>query len=115
MTFTFDAWQLLTIAATLAGGFWAMAKVLAMQISKTLDAKFENFDERFVQLERQMTTQSGDSRRIERELLELKAELPREYTRREDFTRVQATIEVKIDNVRLLIERLLTRENSNGA
>lgn len=113
ITVTFDAWQLMEIGAALVGGFWGMARVLARQVSKSLDDKFKSFDERFVKLDRQLETQAEDSRRIERELLDLKAELPREYVRREDFTRVISTIEVKIDNVRLVIERLFMRQERN--
>ena len=42
---------------------------------------------------------------LERELLQFKADLPRDYVRREDFIRAVGTIETKIDNMALRMER----------
>lgn len=105
---TLDLWQLGGFVAAIVGAFWAMAKVAGRQL-------MANLDDRFKHLNDQLEARAVDSRRLERELLDLKAELPREYVRREDFNRVQATIEVKIDNVRLLIERLLIQREKNDA
>jgi len=47
---------------------------------------------------------NDDYRRVEREVLELKAELPNGYVRREDFIREETVILVKLDKLRDLIE-----------
>lgn len=46
--------------------------------------------------------------RLERDLMLLKAELPRDYTRREDFVRTIGGIDVKIDNVLLNQQHLIS-------
>lgn len=54
--------------------------------------------------------------RLERELMLLKAELPRDYTRREDFVRTIGGIDVKIDNVLLNQQHLISlNKGSNHA
>jgi hypothetical protein len=50
---------------------------------------------------------TAEIHRLDRDLMILKAELPRDYTRREDFIRTVASIDVKIDNVLLNQQRLI--------
>ena len=49
---------------------------------------------------------------IERQILELKAELPINYVRKEDFIRHEVVINTKLDRLRDLIEDI--REKQNG-
>ncbi len=90
-----------TTLIALAGLWWGMAKMMLAQSQKHIDAQFEAIG-------RTLQNQDDGSRRIERELMELKAELPREYVRREDNTRVIAGVQVSIDNLRLTVERAIT-------
>ncbi len=95
-----DLWQAVGLLVTILGGFFGMAQLLLKQNQKHLD-------EKFAANARAHSVQESDSRRIERELMELKAELPRDYVRREDHTRVIGAIQVSIDNLRLTIERAI--------
>ena len=58
------------------------------------------------------------SRAVERELLKLKAELPMDYVRREDWIRFSNTLEAKLDALRAelgeLRDRLYDRGNAAG-
>ena len=54
-----------------------------------------------------LRAQDEGTRRIERELMDLKAELPRDYVRREDHNRVIGAVHLSIDNLRLTIERFM--------
>lgn len=58
---------------------------------------------------------------VERSLLELKAELPREYVRREDHIRYSAVIEAKLDaqgealhNIKLSLQRFVEQTKTGG-
>lgn len=54
-----------------------------------------------------------DNQRIERELLHLKADLPLNYVRKEDFIRHEVVINTKLDRLRDLIESMM-KEKKNG-
>jgi len=85
----------------IAGLWWGMAKMMLAQSQRHIDAQFEA-------IAKTLKQQDEGARRIERELMELKAELPRDYVRREDHTRVIAGVQVSIDNLRLTVERAIT-------
>lgn len=89
---------------------WALAKVVIRQFEARLNERFEaqekareqaqsHWDERFARIE-------SDSRASERALLQLKADLPVQYVRREDYVRNQTVIEAKLDAVALRLENL---------
>ncbi|MCU0918734.1 MAG: hypothetical protein MUF16_00100 [Burkholderiaceae bacterium] len=98
MTLTVDVWQLIGLLLTVLGAFWGMGKMLISQSMAHISEQFEVVTET-------LRGHTEDGRRLERELLELKAELPRDYVRREDHNRVIAAVHVGIDNLRLSVDR----------
>lgn len=100
MTVTLELYHVVTLVLAIIGAFWGLAKMLVAQSQRHIDLQFKTIGDK-------LTSQDDSSRRIERELMELKAELPRDYVRREDHNRVVAGIQVSIDNLRLTIERAL--------
>ena len=84
-----------------------MAKMMLSQQQKALDEKFSANDEKFKAINARLTTQDDSDRRIEVNLNDLRVEMPRDYVRREDFTRVIASFELKVDALRLTIERAM--------
>lgn len=107
MTITLDAWQLVSLLITCCGGFWALAKMLLNGAKQSIDEKFKAVGEH-------MKNQDESSRRLERDLMELKAELPRDYVRREDYTQAIATITVKIDSMMLRMEAMFREVLTKG-
>lgn len=97
-----DFTYVIFLLMSVAGLWWAMAKMMLAQSQKHIDAQFET-------ISKALRAQDEGARRIERELLELKAELPRDYVRREDHTRVIAAVHVSLDNLRLTVERAMTQ------
>lgn len=100
MTLQIDLWQAIGLLITAAGGFWGMGKMLLNQSNV-------HISEQFLDIKKTLESHGEDSRRLERELLELKAELPRDYVRREDHNRVIAAVHVSIDNLRLSVDRAM--------
>lgn len=98
MTLQVDFAWMVGLLVTIVGAFWAMAKLLLAQSQRHIDAQFKAISET-------LSRQDEGTRRIERELMDLKAELPRDYVRREDHNRVVGSIQVAIDNLRLTFER----------
>lgn len=119
MTIQLDFWTLLLFLVGLLlsfiGSAFTMGRILLAQVEKRLDARFasqeearqlhsEHWDARFSGLERAAHEEAGRVRRIEREMMDLKAELPLHYVRREDYIRGQSVIEAKLDGLALRIE-----------
>jgi hypothetical protein len=90
-------WQLFSILAGLiaAWGLFILGVMRAMlsRYMREIDAKLAAFG----QIEK-------DYQRIERQVLEMKADMPLCYVRREDFIREEVTINTKLDRLRDLIE-----------
>jgi tRNA nucleotidyltransferase/poly(A) polymerase len=113
-----DLWQLLGVAfalgsATLAG-FWAMAKIIAAQSKQQIDGQFEQVKTQFKEVSGHLKTQDEHTRRLERELLEFRAELPRDYVRREDYVQAVASLHTKIDSVWLRMENMFNKYAVRG-
>lgn len=124
MSLTIDIWQLLSAFGAVLGVFltvlFATGRLLIQQFEKRLDARFvvqekaqkdaqNHMDARFSGLDQSMARGNDEWLRIERELMQLKAELPNNYVRREDYIRHQSVIESKIDGLAVKIENAILR------
>jgi hypothetical protein len=105
MTVQLEAYQLFIIIATVIGAFWAIAQMLIKGSQEHLADKFTAVTDLIKAQSRMIEGQGDDMRRIERDLMGLKAELPRDYVRREDYTQTIATIMTKIDHATLLMQQ----------
>ncbi len=64
-------------------------------------------------IERVTREDAAQWQRVERELLALKADLPLNYVRRDDFVRVQSVIEAKLDGLALRIENFQLKRGND--
>lgn len=85
------------IIALLITVLLAWSGLLIGIIKTLLDRNQAHIDKRFSTLEKANEEEARDWQRIERELLELKADLPMEYVRREDAIRQEVVINAKLD------------------
>lgn len=110
MTVQLELWHLILLLLAFLGMVSGFGKVLLDQIEKRLGERFagqerlrveaqKHWDTKFSSIEAASREESSQWQRIERELLSLKAELPTQYVRREDYIRNQTVIEAKIDRV----------------
>lgn len=93
-----ELWQVVTAIGTIIAAFWALAKIISKQTT-------DNIDIRFKQMHEHMRRQDGDLKMLERQFSDLRAEMPRDYVRREDHTHVIASIKVSIENLALNMEK----------
>lgn len=100
MQFELSVQELLGFVITLLGAFWGLAKILFSQTQKQIT-------DQFTQITTHLSQQHEIDRRLEREVLELKAQLPREYVRREDYVQQVAMIITKLDAMQLRSENLI--------
>jgi len=98
-----ELWQLISLALTVLGVLMGLGKILLAQIDKRLE-------QRFGAVEREVQRARESERNFERELLQLKADLPLHYVRREDYVRNQTVIEAKLDALALKLENVQLRE-----
>lgn len=101
MTIQMEVWHLITLLLSFFGCIGGFGKVLLDQFEKRLSEKFaaqeasrrtakEDWDRRFGDLDK-------GQRSLERDFLELKADLPINYVRREDQVRESTIINAKLD------------------
>lgn len=90
-----ELWQLITLLIAFFGGVAGFGKLLLGQFEKRLDERFKGLED-------------GHHKAldVERQLLMLRADLPLQYVRREDYVRNQTVIEAKLDAVASKIENL---------
>lgn len=105
---TIDLWVLLTYFAGLLAAFFAACaaagRLLLGQFQRHMDARFVVIDEKLAAIDAANKAEMAQWKQVERDLMLLKADLPLNYVRREDYTRGQSIIEAKLDGLASKIE-----------
>lgn len=99
-----DFWQLVLLLIAFFGGCAGMLKFVFSQHKNHLDASFQIIGKRLDSIEVANQKEADQWQRVERELMELKMDLPLNYVRREDYIRGQSIIESKLDGLAYKIE-----------
>jgi hypothetical protein len=110
MPIQFELWHLIYVTIAFLGMVFGFGKLLLWQFAKRLDERFVaqekariegmgHWDQRFNNFENTLNEAGKEWRRVERELMELKVELPHKYVRRDDYVRNQTIIESKLDAI----------------
>lgn len=79
--------------------FLAWSGMLFWTIKWLLDRYQRHIDQRFTALENGQGQRSEDVDKLQRELLELRAELPQQYVQREDWIRFSGQLDHKLDRL----------------
>lgn len=109
MTFSLDLWQTILLVSMLLGAFLGLLKLLLSQHTKHIDAAFETQAERLGRIELVSQADAEQWRRLEKDFLSFKAELPLSYVRRDDYIRGQSVIEAKLDSLATKFENVQLR------
>jgi len=99
---TFEIWQLITLLIMAAGLFTTLGKLLLAQFQRSLESRLAEMSRGAQTLETRLSEIAQDAKgyqAVERDLLQLRAELPERYVRREDYIRGQTVLEAKLDRV----------------
>lgn len=88
----------------LLGGAIALAIAFVMWLMKR---ELANNDRRTGRIEERQDHQSADVERLEDSIADLRASLPREYVHRDDWVRVSANLEAKLDAVHRRLDGIL--------
>ncbi|MBL8512170.1 MAG: hypothetical protein JNM52_11065 [Betaproteobacteria bacterium] len=113
-------YHVISLAAMLLTGAWGLVLVIIRQFDARLTDKFSALDHSRAEdkkiWEERYNKQEAALRHVDREVTDLKAELPERYWRREDAIRETATIHAKVDGLAAKIEMLImqtARSNRN--
>ncbi|MBI1626932.1 hypothetical protein [Comamonas suwonensis] len=110
MSLTIDFWQLVGLLLSGLGVLVAVMKFGVSQAQKHQDATHKQVLARLDAMEKS----AAQWQSIEREMLQMKADMPLQYVRREDYIRGQSVIEAKLDAVASKLEIAQLRVASIG-
>lgn len=102
MSIQLELWHLLLLFMAFCGCVAGFGRVLLDQFEKRLHERFSGLED--------ATAKAFD---VERQLLELRADLPLHYVRREDYIRGQSVIEAKLDGLAMRIENMTLKGTRN--
>lgn len=94
--------------------FLGLLRLLMSQHTRHIDAAFETQAARLGRIELVSQADSEQYRRLEKEFLSFKADLPLSYVRRDDYIRGQSVIEAKLDSLATKFENAQLRANNKG-
>ena len=114
MTLDLNLAHLIAFGVAFVSALWALMKVIAAQQEKALETRFTGLATTMTSIHAGMAKQQEIAQHQERELLQFKAEVARDRVHREDFIRAVGTIETKIDNMSLRMERAMLTNRSGG-
>ncbi|RRV28613.1 hypothetical protein EGJ23_04330 [Pseudomonas sp. o96-267] len=114
MNIEIQFWQLVLLLITFFGACAGAGKFLLSQMQSHLDTRFQSVGSRLDKIEEVGREEANQWQRVERELMSLKADLPLQYVRREDYIRGQSVIEAKLDGLAMKIENTQLRNLMKG-
>ena len=97
MTVQLELWQLITLLLAFFGAVWVFGKTLFKQTDVRLGERFAAQELLRVDATVRWDKRFDELRNVDRDLLLLRAELPREYMRREDHIRSETVTNAKLD------------------
>ena len=99
MTLNLEAYQAIMLAITIGGSIFGAGKAFFGRIETSLKERDDGLKAEIAKVNENMSKESEAIRKLDRDLLMLKADLPREYVAKEDFVRSFTVVEAKIDAV----------------
>ena len=99
MTLELEGYQAIMLAITIGGSIFGAGKAFFGRIETSLKDRDDGLKAEIAKVNENVSKESEAIRQLDREILKLKAELPREYVAKEDFIRSFTVVEAKIDAV----------------
>lgn len=107
MVFEVTLGNAITLVALAVAAMWAVFKLAGKRQEQRLDDRFDALDKALGRIAEGQNRNAADMARLERDFLQMKAELPLNYVRREDYVQAVATIMAKLDAISLRFENIL--------
>lgn len=110
MKIEIELWHVILLMITLVGAYAGIAQMLMSQYTQRIDERFVAVAAQISGLGRQGQKYADDVLKLERELGNLRVEMMRDYTRREDHNAAISSIRIGLDNMSLRIESVLLKK-----
>ncbi|MDD5028509.1 MAG: hypothetical protein PHH58_03250 [Rhodoferax sp.] len=107
MIVEFNLTNLIFILIAVVSAFWALIKIINIQQDRRQDERFRVLGETMKSIACAQDKNALATLDLEREFRRHQTDSAREYVRRDDFVRHIGTIETRIDNFALRMERAL--------
>lgn len=108
MIIEMEAYQAIGLALTIGGSIWGAGRAFFGRVEESIRERDDSLATAIDNLSGKIDRQDSSIREIEKDILKLKADLPREYVAKEDFVRSFTVVEAKLDAVQTLITNLKT-------
>ncbi len=103
MILELEPYQVIGFLLTIAGSIFGAGKAFFARFDQALRERDDSLKDELGKLSNQMASESAAIRKLDREVMELKIDLPREYVAKADFIRSFTVVEKKLDAVHSLI------------
>lgn len=101
--------NVIALVGLVVAALWALAKLLGVQSERRLDERFDGLQQAMNGIAAVQDRNAEAMRELEREVRRHQVEAARDYVRRDDFVRHIGSIETRIDNFALRMERALNQ------
>ncbi len=89
--------QIAALILTASGSAAGVVMIMARLIDRWLKARFDAIEHRIGEMHSENKLDIKAWQKVERDILELRAELPRHYVRREEIARIETKLDALLD------------------
>ena len=114
ISFHLELWHVISLMVILIGAFFTLFRLLLSSQLSQIAAGFAAQNVRLEKIEQASREDANNWQRAERELLLLKADLPLNYVRRDDFVQAIGGISTRIDNFALRVEHAIDKRDGGS-
>lgn len=99
MVLELEGYQTIMLAITIGGSIFAAGKAFFARVESALKDRDDGLKNELTKLGDNVNRESESIKRLEREFMELKVQLPEKYLTREDYNRHYTVIDAKLDKL----------------
>ncbi len=111
MKIELELWHLITLFMAFVGCLGFMLKIAIDYLNRRDNERQIALQTTLSELSKSIKSNDDHLTRLERELLIFKADVAKDYVRREDYVQMTATFMAKVDSLSLKIDTALMREH----
>lgn len=109
MVFEVTLGNVITLVALVIAAMWALFKLVNVQQERRLNDRFDTLTTAMEAVAKSQERNADATAQLEREFHKHQVDLARDYVRRDDFVRHMGSVETRIDNFALRMERALNQ------
>lgn len=99
MTVELDVYQTIGLVITIAGSIFGAGKAFFGRVESSMRERDDGLKSEICKLGDSIDKEADTVKKLEREMMELKVQLPEKYLTREDYNRHYTVIDAKLDKL----------------